>query len=128
MRRFKCLSISDLDGQELCLPGTGKEFRPLLDGISKQQVHLNIHILPSFYQAYYNTMEHHFICINRYIPEENNNPDDFLSIPLEDMPPICSSFLIPEKGAASQAETLYHYLQKRIDYDFKGTSQSISAH
>lgn len=92
------LSVTDLDGEKMFIPGKGPEFAPLLEAFQQNQMKVEIRVEAFFYQVTYYIHENQMICINRYREEEVLNPVFEKEIVLKDVPPLCSSIIIREEG------------------------------
>ena len=117
--RKSLLSPSDLAGYTLYLPSLSEEFRPLFDSAGNA---VDYEVMPSFYQAYYHVMEGDTLALNRYDPREDPTPSVVRSIPINGLPPLCSSFLMREGEQSRPLQLLRDWLVNRLREDFKEES------
>lgn len=106
----KSVSIDELDGENICLPGDSVEFAPFFDKVKACGHKAQFHYYPSYYQVYYNVRENGHVALNRYNPGENVTPDYTRDIIFEDMPNLCSAFLVRE-GCSKEISALGDYLK-----------------
>ena len=96
------IRISELNGSVMYLPGQGLEFSPLFENACRDGIKITFVTMPSYYQVLYYIQDHGGIALNRYLPGDDPDPASLRSIPLQEMPPLCSSYLTreDETGAA----------------------------
>ena len=117
--RRSLLSPADLAGYTLYLPSLSEEFQPLFDAAGNA---VNYEVMPSFYQAFFHIMEGDGLALNRYDPQEEPYPSMARSIPVEGLPPLCSSFLMREGEQSRPLLLLRDWLASRLREDFKEKS------
>ena len=117
--RKTLLSPSDLAGYTLYLPSLSEEFQPLFDAAGNA---VDYEVMPSFYQAFFHIMEGDGLALNRYDPREDPTPSVVRSIPVEGLPPLCSSFLLREGEQSRPLQLLRDWLVGRLREDFKKES------
>ena len=105
---------SDLSGRRVLLPGVGSEFRPLLEAAPEA----DFIVVPNFYQVLYYIMDHGGLALNRINPGDDSNPSVARTVPLADIPPLCSSFLVRQDGLTPPLTLLRDWLHLRLQKDF----------
>ena len=108
---------SDLSGRRVLLPGMGDEFRPLLNAASEA----DFTVVPNFYQVLYYIMDHGGLALNRIHPGDDSNPAVARTVPLQGMPPLCSSFLVRQGGLTPPMLLLRDWLHLRLQKDFSSS-------
>ena len=111
------LSPQDLISGELFVPGFGEEMRPLLD--TAGSAGLEFIVMPSFYQVLFHILDHGGMALNRYDPGESIPHSRTRNIPLQGLPPLCSSFVTSHGQMNSPIMLLCDWLQGRLREDFK---------
>ncbi|MCR5088305.1 MAG: LysR family transcriptional regulator [Oscillospiraceae bacterium] len=108
------LSPSDLSGCHVFLPGFGEEFFPLFRAAPEA----DYSVMPHYYQVLFYIMEQNGLALNRYSPAEDANPAVARCIPLSNMPPLCSSFLVREGELTTPLLLLRDWLRHGLQKDF----------
>lgn len=103
------VSIDELDGENICLPGDSVEFSTFFDKVRAKGLNAHFYYYPNYYQVYYNVRENGFIAFNRYNPAENNTPEYTRDIIFEGMPPFCGAF-ITKPGCSKEINALAQFL------------------
>ena len=67
-------------------------------------------------------MESDSLALNRYDPREDPTPSVVRSIPVEGLPPLCSSFLVREGEQGRPLQLLRDWLLGRFREDFQKES------
>lgn len=104
------ISPSDLSGRRVMLPGKGKEFSPLLEAAPEA----DFIVVPNFYQVMYYIMDHGGLALNRVNPDDDPVPFAARTVPLTNMPPLCSSFLVRQGGLTPPLHLLKDWLHIRL--------------
>ena len=105
----KELSLKDLKGRKLCLPGIGKEFSPFTEAESMTAV-----AVPRYYQAFYFVAHDDYIGITRDIPKDFKRNDVVKLVPLTESPPLCCSFIVARNHQPVHLFSFRDYLKQRI--------------
>ena len=101
---------------ELFVPGFGEEMRPLLDVIGTAGAEPIV--MPSFYQVLFYILDHGGMALNRFDPGESIPRSRTRNIPLQGLPPLCSSFVARQGQMNSPILLLRDWLQVRLREDF----------
>ena len=117
LSRRTALSLEDLCGCELFVPGLGEDMRPLLD--SAVGTGAEFTVMQSFYQVLFHILDHDGMALNRYDPGENIPRSRVRNIPLQGLPPLCSSFITRQGEMDPPLMLLCEWLQGRLREDFK---------
>ncbi len=120
--RHEILTPQDLGGCELFVPGLGEEMRPLLEAAGSTTAELTV--LPSFYQVLYHILDHDGMALNRFDPKENVPRSRVHNIPLQGLPPLCSSFVTRRGVMEAPLMLLCDWLQGRLQEDFISQRQT----
>lgn len=125
LSKYSSLTLSQLAGQTLCLPGTGSFMQPLTNALQEKSGSPELRVVESYYQVYYMVREQNCIAVNRYIPSEAG--DMYASnIVLEDVPPICCSLFYPKNRENGTVARLGRFLQRELKsyFDSIGGSET----
>ena len=90
------ISLKDLSGSRMYLPGLGLEFAALFEAAKRAGADISFEVMPNYYQVVFHIMDHDATALNRYLPGDDTDPARLVSIPFNDVPPICSSYLCRE--------------------------------
>lgn len=112
------IHMSDLNGEKMYLPGLGPEFSPLFTAAEKAGSEIDFTVMLSYYQVLFHVQDHGGAALNRYLPGDDTDPSRVRSIPLTDVPHLCSSFLIRGGTASAPLLLLREWLTQRIQQDF----------
>ena len=113
------ISVSELSGKVMYLPGLGEEFAPLLRMAEQESAEIDFTVMPSFYQVLFHIQDRGGVGLNRYIPDEDTDPTRVRSIPLRNLPPLCSSFLVREGELSSPLHLLRDWISGRLQEEFR---------
>lgn len=108
------ISLSDLNQGIFYLPGHGPEFSPLFEAADACGAEIDFTIMPSFYQVLYHISDFGGAALNRYNKGDHYDAIAVRNIPLEGVPPLCSSFLSVEAEPTSPVLLLRDWLIKKI--------------
>ncbi len=100
------LTLGELSGETIQIPGMSDAFLPLFETIKKEQLDIKIEVSHHYYQVYYKVRDNGIIGLNRYFPPENDTPDSTRDILLKDAPPLCAS-VITKKESGIPGLTAY---------------------
>ena len=112
------LEVSDLESFKLFVPGLGEEFRPLFEAATVLQRKQGFEVLPSFYQVLFHIMDHNGLAINRVAEGEDSKPSVARTIPLQGLPPLCSSLITREEEVPAPLLLLRGWLMTKLREDF----------
>ena len=104
----KELTIRELSGETVQIPGMSDAFLPLFETIKKEQLDIKIEVSHHYYQVYYKVRDKGIIGLNRYFPPENDTPDCTRDILLKDASPLCASVITKKQSGISNL-TAYLY-------------------
>ena len=90
--------------------------RPLLDAIGTAGAEPIV--MPSFYQVLFHILDHGGMALNRFDPGESIPHSRTRNIPLQGLPPLCSSFVASQGQMNSPILLLRDWLQVRLREDF----------
>ena len=108
------ISLPDLNRDVLYLPGLGPEFSSLFEAADACGAAIDFQIMPSFYQVLYHINDRGGAALNRYDKEDHYDSIAVRNIPLEGVPPLCSSFLHCESDPASPVFLLCEWLVRKL--------------
>ena len=112
------IHMSDLNGEKMYLPGLGPEFSPLFSATEKAGAEIDYTVMLSYYQVLFHVQDHGGVALNRFLPGDDTDPARVRSVPLMDVPPLCSSFLIRDSSVSAPLVLLREWLTQRIQQDF----------
>lgn len=101
------ITVQDLCGLNICVPGTGPAFSPLINAAQA-----DINIVESFYQVYYLVREKHICAINRYDATKDISGLT-RDVPISDLPYLCCAF-ITSGNRSSETVGLEKHLRREI--------------
>ena len=103
------------DGQQ-SFAGASLLLRPLLDAIGTAGAEAIV--MPSFYQVLFHILDHGGMALNRFDPGGSIPHSRTRNIPLQGLPPLCSSFVVRQGQMNSPILLLRDWLQGRLREDF----------
>lgn len=112
------ICLSELNGEKMYLPGLGPEFSPLFSATEKAGAEIDYTVMLSYYQVLFHVQDHGGVALNRFLPGDDTDPARVRSVPLMDVPPLCSSFLIRDSSVSAPLVLLREWLTQRIQQDF----------
>ena len=122
----KELEMSDLRNCTLFVPGLGKEFAPLFEAAGQVRDSPQFKVMPSFYQVLFHVIDNDGIAINRIAEGDETNPSRAKTIPLNGLPPLCSSFIVREEEVSLPLQLLRDWIEGKLQKEFGGSSGSFS--
>ncbi len=108
------ISLAELNKSVFYLPGLGPEFSPLFDSADACGVDIDFKIMPSFYQVLYHINDLGGAALNRYDNKDNIDSTIVRNIPLNGIPPLCSSFIYSASDPSSPVYILRDWLFQKI--------------
>ena len=99
-------------------PDMGLNFPRFLLPRRKPAPKLIFTVMLSYYQVLFHVQDYGGAALNRFLPGDDTDPSRVRSIPLLDVPPLCSSFLIREGAVSAPLVLLREWLAQRIQQDF----------
>ena len=113
------VSLPDLSGETMYLPGLGAEFSFLLHAAEQEGADIDFVMMPSYYQVLFLVQDRGGVALNRYYPGEDVDPSRVRSIPLQGAPPLCSSFLICEGRESAALHLLRDWLLRKLHFEYR---------
>ena len=113
LAEYASLSLAQLDGQRLLMPGVRPEpFGPLLQAFQAAGCSPVLEVAPSFYEANYQVRRQGSLCVTRPEdgPRSSFSPTRDLLLPA--LPPICASFLWSCAASPAIAALVRHSLSE----------------
>ena len=114
------VNAEDFCPYSLFVPGLGEEFRPLFDAARSDSGAPGFDVLPSFYQVLYHVMDRNGLALNRILAGEDTDPAVARTVPLQGVPPLCSSMIVRDDELSLPLELLRDWLEAKLRDEFGG--------
>lgn len=106
---------ADLDGQTLLVPGAAPDaLGPLWKALREADAHPTLEVGEQYYQVLYRTQEQNCMALDRFECTSGHDMSSVRDIRLEEIPPICTGFLRPEKPHNPCTELLCSFLRENL--------------